>query len=147
MQRGQGREKGRQGRTKVTDRADGYLVRPPACSYPDCPSHFIGDKLIAELKVIQENQIKQEELQKKMYDQQVVNAKIQQDLIYIKDDLNKIDGRIIEAFRIILLKPDKDDIYPKEALITKSDAGKLIAYTAGLFTLIVGVLELIMQKL
>lgn len=114
-----------------------------SCMYPDCPSHWIGDKLVAELKTIQKNQERQEELQKQMVGYQISHAALQTDITHVKGDLRKIDERIAEAFRSMEKKADQNDILPKETLVTKSDVGRMMLYTSGILTTIVVLIQIV----
>lgn len=114
------------------------------CEFPDCPSKMLGDQLVSELRVIQDNQKDQQRLQEKMVQNQIDMAAFSKDIAYIKQDISGISHRISTAFNLINTKADKkEDILPKETLITKSDFGKFVAYTGGLLALILTVFEFI----
>ena len=97
--------------------------------------------MIQELKVIQQNQVAQKNLQEKLVEQQVENGKIQTDIRHIHESLSKIDVRITEAFKTLERKVDKDTIPKPEALVTKADVGRLMAYTSGLIVILFAVIE------
>ena len=112
--------------------------RPKACS----PWRARRSRAkIQELKVIQQNQVAQKNLQEKLVEQQVENVKMQTDITYIHESLSKIDVRITEAFKTLEKKVDKDTIPKPEALVTKADVGRLMAYTSGLIVILFAVIE------
>jgi hypothetical protein len=110
-----------------------------SCSFPDCPSNWVTKELVTELRKIQDNQVDQRKVQEKMLEQRVENASFHKDILYMQEDLKKIDGRLTQLFVVLESKVDDDDIIPKDRLVTKADVGRLMVYTAGLFSL-VGVL-------
>lgn len=116
------------------------------CEYPDCPSRWLNNELITELKVIQTNQTDQRKVQEKMLDQQIISAGIQADIAHAKEDLRKVDVRITDAFRELAKKVDEGALPPPTELITKKDVAKLIAYTGGLVALIFAVLEVLIRS-
>jgi hypothetical protein len=113
-----------------------HIKTPSSCAFPDCPSNWVTRELVGELRKIQDNQVEQKNIQEKMLEQKVENASFHKDILHIQENIEKIDHRITDLFRVLENKVDNDDIIPKDRLVTKADVGRLMAYTAGLFALI-----------
>lgn len=109
------------------------------CEYPDCPSRFIGEQLLAELKVIQDKQDEHKEIQKAMVKHFIAFAGVQSDLMHVKEDLRKNDGRIVEAFLELKKKADIAAVPPD--VVTRRDVKVMMTYTSLIFVILVALVQ------
>jgi hypothetical protein len=115
------------------------------CEFPDCPSRWMATALISELKVIQEHQKDQKDIQSKMLLQQGEAIGFERDIRHAEDDLKRLDGRITDAFRMLAEKSEKKDEIQQENLITKTDMIKLMAFALVIITATFTLLEYIVH--